>query len=58
MAVGVGPLEVVLCDEVLSRAYDMPITVEWRDGRAWARKTRAGHGTEGAAPDGSRTPLG
>jgi hypothetical protein len=29
-----------LTDELLTRAYDMPITVEWRDGRAWARKTR------------------
>ena len=27
-------------DDVLTRAYEMPITVEWRDGRAWARKTR------------------
>ena len=58
MAVGAGPLEAVLCDEVLSRAYGLPITVEWRDGRAWARKTRAGHGIDGAAPDGSPTPNG
>ena len=40
VAVAAGALETVLCDEVLSRAYDLPITVEWRDGRAWARKTR------------------
>ena len=39
VAVAAGPLEVVLCDEVLTRAYGLPITVEWRDGRAWARKT-------------------
>ena len=38
IAVGAGPLEAVLCDDVLSRAYDMPITVAWRDGRAWAYK--------------------
>ena len=34
-----GPIETALSDDVLSRAYAMPITVEWRDGRAWARKT-------------------
>ncbi len=38
--VAAGPIETVLTDEVLTRAYGMPITVEWRDGRAWARKTR------------------
>jgi iron complex transport system ATP-binding protein len=38
--VAAGPIETVLTDELLTRAYDMPITVEWRDGRAWARKTR------------------
>ena len=38
-AVAAGPIDDVLCDEVLSRAYGMPITVEWRDGRAWAHKT-------------------
>ena len=42
VAVAAGPLETVLCDEVLSRAYDLPITVEWRDGRAWARDGAAG----------------
>ena len=36
--VAAGSLTAVLCDEVLSRAYGLPITVEWRDGRAWARK--------------------
>ena len=39
-AVAAGPIETVLSDDVLTRAYGMPITVEWRDGRAWARKTR------------------
>ena len=39
-AVAAGPIETVLTDEVLARAYGMPITVEWRDGRAWARKAR------------------
>jgi iron complex transport system ATP-binding protein len=38
--VAVGPIDTVLTDEVLARAYEMPITVEWRDGRAWARRTR------------------
>ena len=42
VAVAAGPIETVLSDEVLTRAYGMPITVEWRDGRAWARKTRHG----------------
>ena len=42
VAVAAGPIETVLSDEVLTRAYGMPITVEWRDGRAWARKTRDG----------------
>jgi iron complex transport system ATP-binding protein len=44
-AVAAGPVETVLCDEVLSRAYDLPISVEWRDGRAWARKTTTDRGT-------------
>ena len=39
--VAAGPIETVLTDELLTRAFEMPITVEWRDGRAWARKTRA-----------------
>jgi iron complex transport system ATP-binding protein len=39
VVVAAGSREAVLCDEVLTRAYDLPITVEWRDGRAWARKT-------------------
>ena len=41
-AVAAGPIETVLSDDVLTRAYGMPITVEWRDERAWARKTRDG----------------
>lgn len=38
-AVAAGPLDAVLCDDVLSRAYGLPITVERRAGRAWARMT-------------------
>ena len=41
LVVGAGPLTAVLSDGVLSRAYEMPIVVEWRDGRALARKGRA-----------------
>ena len=40
VAIAAGPIETVLSDAVLTRAYELPITVEWRDGRAWARKTR------------------
>ena len=36
-AVAAGPLEAVLRDEVLSRAFGLPIAIERRDGRAWAR---------------------
>jgi iron complex transport system ATP-binding protein len=35
--VAAGPLDDVLRDEVLSRAFGLPIRVERRDGRAWAR---------------------
>jgi len=35
-----GPLETVVSDEVLSRAFGLPIRIERRDGRAWARMTR------------------
>jgi iron complex transport system ATP-binding protein len=41
-AVAAGALETVLTDDVLSRAYGLPITVERRDGRASARKSRRG----------------
>jgi iron complex transport system ATP-binding protein len=37
--VGAGPLDAVVRDEVLSRAFGLPIRVERRDGRAWARMT-------------------
>jgi iron complex transport system ATP-binding protein len=37
--VAAGPLDAVLRDEVLSRAFGLPIAVERRDGRAWARMT-------------------
>jgi iron complex transport system ATP-binding protein len=36
-AVAAGPLAAVLTDVVLSRAFDLPIEVSHRDGRAWAR---------------------
>ena len=41
-AVAAGGLETVLCDEVLSRAFGLPISVDWHEGRVRARK---------AAPD-------
>jgi iron complex transport system ATP-binding protein len=40
--VAAGPLGDVLCDDVLSRAFGLPIRVERRDGRAWARMTDPG----------------
>ncbi len=36
-AVASGPIEDVLRDDVLSRAFGLPIVIERRDGRAWAR---------------------
>jgi iron complex transport system ATP-binding protein len=41
VVISAGPLETVLTDAVLTRAYEMPIVIEWREGRAWARKTGA-----------------
>ncbi|MEA2607986.1 MAG: iron complex transport system ATP-binding protein, partial [Chloroflexota bacterium] len=35
--VAAGPLDDVLTDDVLGRAFDLPIRVERRDGRTWAR---------------------
>ena len=35
--VAAGHLDQVVTDEVLSRAFQLPITVERRDGRSWAR---------------------
>ena len=35
--VAAGPIADVLTDEVLSRAFDLPIAVSHHDGRAWAR---------------------
>jgi iron complex transport system ATP-binding protein len=32
-----GPIADVLTDEILSRAFDLPIAVSHHDGRAWAR---------------------
>jgi len=37
-AVAAGPIEHVLTGSVLERAYGMPIAVERRDGRYWARR--------------------
>jgi len=37
--VAAGPIDEVLTDDVLSRAFDLPIAVVRRDGRAWARMT-------------------
>ena len=42
--VAAGPLDDVLRDDVLSRAFGLPIVVERRDGRAWARMARAATG--------------
>ena len=50
--VAAGPLDAVVCDEVLSRAFGMPISVERRDGRAWARMT----GPSEPPADGSGPP--
>ena len=37
-AVAAGPIEEVVSSDVLGRAYGMPIAVERRDGRFWARR--------------------
>ena len=37
--VAAGSLETVVSDEILSRAFGLPIRIERRDGRAWARMT-------------------
>jgi iron complex transport system ATP-binding protein len=39
-AVAAGPLSEVITDDVLSRAFGLPIEVSHRDGRAWARMRR------------------
>jgi iron complex transport system ATP-binding protein len=36
-AVAAGPIDDVLRDDVFARAFGLPITIERRDGRAWAR---------------------
>jgi iron complex transport system ATP-binding protein len=41
VVVAAGPLGDVLRDDVLSRAFGLPIKIERRDGRAWARMTDA-----------------
>ena len=38
--VAAGPLDEVLRNDVFSRAFGLPIAIERRDGRAWARMTR------------------
>ncbi|TYP72540.1 ABC transporter ATP-binding protein [Paenibacillus methanolicus] len=37
-----GPKRDVLTDEILSRAYDWPVAVEWSHGRPWIRATASG----------------
>jgi iron complex transport system ATP-binding protein len=49
--VAAGTLGDVLRDDVLSRAFGLPIRVERRDGRAWARMTDQRGGTGGGAGD-------
>jgi iron complex transport system ATP-binding protein len=41
-AVAAGALAAVLRDDVLSRAFGLPIRIAHRDGRAWARMTTGG----------------
>jgi iron complex transport system ATP-binding protein len=43
VAIDAGPIETVLCGDVLSRAFGLPIMIERRDRRAWARMTRERH---------------
>ena len=43
VAVAAGPIDTALRSDVLSRAFGLPITVERRDGRVWARMTRERH---------------
>jgi iron complex transport system ATP-binding protein len=43
--VAAGPLEAVLTSEIMSRAFGLPLVVERRDGRSWAR-LRAGDDIE------------
>jgi iron complex transport system ATP-binding protein len=38
-AVAAGPIEEVVTSDVLGQAYGMPIAVERRDGRFWARRS-------------------
>ena len=38
-AVAAGPIQEVVSSDVLGRAYGMPIAVERRDGRFWARRS-------------------
>ena len=46
-AVAAGPLADALTGDVLSRAFGLPIEVERRDGRAWARMTSRERHTDG-----------
>ena len=38
-AVAAGPIDAAISADVLGRAYGMPIAVERRDGRFWARRS-------------------
>ena len=46
-AVAAGPLDAVVRDDVLTQAFGLPITVDRRDGRAWARMTAPDATTHG-----------
>jgi iron complex transport system ATP-binding protein len=46
-AVAAGPLADVITTDVLSRAFGLPIEVDRRDGRAWARMTTRERHTDG-----------
>jgi iron complex transport system ATP-binding protein len=47
IAVAAGPLADVVTTDVMSRAFDLPIEVDRREGRAWARMTTRERHTDG-----------
>jgi iron complex transport system ATP-binding protein len=47
IAVAAGPLADVVTTDVMSRAFGLPIEVDRRDGRAWARMTTRERHTDG-----------
>ena len=48
--VAAGPVDQVLTGPILSQAYGMPLLVERREGRAWARRDGAAAGASGGGP--------